>query len=297
MDLFQIGEDFVMISNGKRGFSRTELVVVCLCVTLVGVILLPSLSTARDAGKRAVCLANLKTLGAAALLYARDHNDKIPAVGIEFDEIGTEQGDPKADWITKTTDSLSKAFEYGYVWEYVQTYSAFLCPVFKNEINPKPRIGYMHGPYVWGWPDGEGTQNPPGPIWSYSLNGQAAYSMNDSQWRANPELVLPSPISVMMLFEQDYNDMYAFDNSISLFSSTYGMSNGEDSIGRYHKVSGTIENIGGTILDTRRGSGNIFFFDGHIGELSMYDYIMQRSTVTGTLELCGGYVGFTWPGF
>jgi len=290
-----------MAIQQARGFSRTELLVVGFCVTLFVSILLPSLTTARSASRYTICVANLRTLGAAALLYARDYQDKIPAWGWEFDEIGTAQGDPSADWITKTTDSLNKAFDYGYIWEYVQTRSPFVCPAFKNEMNPKPRIISQtppHGPYVWGWPGGQGTQNPPGPMWSYSLNGQAGRCMNDPQWRANPELVLPSPTSVMMLYEQDYIDFASFDNSISLFSATFNTSsNGEDSIGRYHKVSGTITQVSGTTFDCRRGSGNICYFDGHVGEMTFQEYIIQRSTSAGTLELCGGYEGFYWPGF
>ncbi len=267
-----------------RGFSRMELLVVGFCVTLFVSILLPSLTNARDAGKRAVCLANLKTLGAAALLYARDYEDKIPCWGIEFEEDGHIDG---GTWTNPTTASLAHAFEWGYLWEYVQSRSAFVCPTLKNEMNPKPRCGIYHSTEVWGWPGTGGTNNPPGPMWSYSLNGQAAFSLNDPQWRANPELVLPSPTSVMMLFEQDYMDYSAFDNSISLFSSTFNTTNGEDFIGRYHKV----------LRIPFTGSGNIVFFDGHVGEMTMQEYITQRSTSAGTLELCGGYMGFTWPGF
>jgi prepilin-type processing-associated H-X9-DG protein len=244
-----------------------------------------------------VCLANLKTLGAAALLYARDYEDKIPCWGIEFDEIGAEQGDPAADWLTKTTDSLSKAFEYGYIWEYVQIRSAFTCPSLTNKMNGKIRVGVIHSHYVWGWPDGQGTQNPPGPMWSYEVNGQPGRCMNDPQWRANPELVLPNPAGVMMLFEQDYRDYAAFDNSVTLCNPTYDTrTNAEDSLGRYHKVSG-IGQLGVSTFNNRKGSGNIVFFDGHVDDMSIEEFIIKRSTAQGTIELCGGYEGFTWPGF
>ncbi len=277
--------------------------VVVGCLTLLTFIMLPGLTGAREAGKRAVCLANLKTLGAAALLYARDYEDKIPGWGIEFDEIGTEQGDPAANWLTKTTDSLTKAFEYGYIWEYVQTYSPFVCPAFKNKMNPKPSsaIG-VHGPYVWGWPDGQGTQNPPGPMWSYSLNGQAGYcegndghATNFEACRANPELVLPNPSGVMMLYEQDYRDYFAFDNSISLFQTYNLFYAGDDSMGAYHIVSGTFMYFGE--FPKRMGSGNLVYFDGHVGSMGSEEFLTQCSNATGTLELIGGYWGYTWPGF
>jgi len=285
----------IMAVQQARGFSRMELLVVGFCVTLFVSLLLPSLTTARSASRYTICIANLRTLGAAALLYARDYEDKIPGWGIEFEEMGQIDG---GTWTDPTTASLAHAFEWGYIWEYVQSRSAFVCPTLKNEMNPKPRCGIYHSTEVWGWPGTGGTNNPPGPMWSYSLNGQAAYSMNDPQWRVNPELVLPSPTSVMMLYEQDYMDYASFDNSISLFNPTYSFhDNSEDSIGRYHKVSGEIKYMQGGIMDCRRGSGNICYFDGHVGEMSLEEYIEQRSTAQGTLELCGGNVNFIWPGF
>jgi prepilin-type processing-associated H-X9-DG protein len=116
--------------------------------------------------------------------------------------------------------------------------------------------------------------------------------MNDPQWRVNPELVLPSPTSVMMLFEQDYLDYYAFDNSISLAQATIAPS--DDSLGAYHMVSGTF--MFGTI-PKRMGTGNLVYFDGHVGSMTSEEFIIQRSYTQGTLKLIGGYMGFTWPGF
>jgi len=283
--------------NRDRGLTRTEVVVVSGCLALLTLVILPALTTARDAGKRAVCLANLKTLGAAALLYARDYEDKIPAWGIEFDEFGS-QGDPAADWLTKTTDSLTKGFEYGYIWEYVQNNAPYTCPSLTNKMNPKIHVGMAHGPYVWGWPDGQGTQNPPGPMWSYAVNGQAGRSMNDlSQWRANPELVLPSPTSVMMLYEEDYMGMAAFDNSISLFQAFNNVIQRDDSLGGYHMTSGVITFSRDYYYPKRKGLGNLVYFDGHVGSMDSEEFLTQCSNATGTLELIGGYIDFIWPGF
>ena len=149
-----------------------------------------------------------------------------------------------------------------------------------------------HGPYLWGWPGGEGTENPPGPMWSYVVNIQAGYSMHDLQYRANPELVLPSPSKIMMLLEEDYMDIYSFDNSYVLFAETYDYTH--DFLGAFHSLSGSF--LEGTIT-RKQGLGNIVFFDGHVGSLSSQEFRQRHSTPEATLELCGGYVGFTWPGF
>jgi len=252
--------------------------VVVGCLTLLTFIILPGLTGAREAGKRAICLSNLKTLGAGMLLYAQDYEGKIPAWGWQFDEI-LSQGDPQADWINKTVNSLTKSFEYAYIWEYILSKRPFVCPSLKLLYSPKPWVGTSrHSAYVWGWPGGAGTLNPPGPMWSYQLNAQAAYSRYSygSDGRIEPELVLPNPDTVMMLFEQDCNDYASFDNAISLFAATY--SSGNDSLGAYHS-----------------GEGNMVYFDGHVGSMPRSEFLKKCSTSTGTLELIGGYQDFIWP--
>ncbi len=284
----------------RKGFTLVELLVVIAIIAILVSILMPALSRIRDSARMTVCKTNLKALGFGTRQYADDHENKIPVWGIEFDEITSEQ-DPGADWIIKTPNSLARAFELGYIWEYANAANSYACPTLTNKMNPKPYVNITHSPYVWGWPDGTGTQNPPGPMWSYSVNGQAGMSMNDPQIRANPDLVQPSPYDVFMMYEQDEMDAAAWDNSVSLFMDTYSIAARDDSIGRYHMVSGEIKNVGGTTQDTKRGSGNLVYFDGHVGDMSIEEYMVRRSTINGTKQLIGGcYIGstpFIWPGF
>ncbi len=283
----------------RTGFTRTELMVVGGCLTLFTFILLPGLTGAREAGKRAICLSNLKTLGAGMLLYAQDYEGKIPAWGWQFDEIDS-QGDPAADWVHKTTLSLTKSFEYAYIWEYILSKRPFVCPSLTLLHNPKPNIALgTHSQLVWGWPNGQGTQNPPGPMWSYQLNAQPEY-VTDPQSRTNPELVLPSPTTVMMLFEQDCRDYASFDNGISLFNATHQELIDQDTVGPYHMVSGTFQETGPTFaggtrtLNRIRGRGNLVYFDGHVGDMTNEEFREKRSTEDGTLELIGMKI-FLWP--
>jgi len=144
-----------------------------------------------------------------------------------------------------------------------------------DKHNPRIKPSYNGWP-VWGWPDWDNPTKP-APIWNYCVNAQAGMSMNDSQWRVNPELVLPSPKTVMILFEEDSSDHSAFDNACELFAPTLTV---DSSLGAYH-------------ID----EGNMIFFDGHVGSMRRSEFIIKCSTPNGTLELCGGYLGFTWPGF
>lgn len=286
-----------MNSPKKKGFTLVELLVVIAIIAILVSILMPALARIRDAARMTVCKTNLKALGFATLQYAEDHENKIPCWSFEFDEDGWM--DPGHNFVNKTFLQLEKGFEWGHIWEYTKASKVYTCPTLNNKMNPKQLIASgRHNLYVWGWPDGQGTPNPPGPMWSYSVNGQAAVSLGDEQWRANPDLVLPSPYDVFMLYEQDEMDWCSWDNSVSLFNKTYNTgSNSDDSIGRYHMVSGEIRKLDNTTIDNKRGSGNLVYFDGHVGDMSIDEYLVRLSTETGTKQLCGGYSGFVWPGF
>jgi prepilin-type N-terminal cleavage/methylation domain-containing protein len=59
------------------GFTLIELLVVVAIIALLISILLPSLSQAREQAKRATCLANLKTLGTAAVAYILNERERF----------------------------------------------------------------------------------------------------------------------------------------------------------------------------------------------------------------------------
>jgi prepilin-type N-terminal cleavage/methylation domain-containing protein len=60
-----------------RGFTLIELLVVIAIMSLLMAILVPSLSQAREQGKRAYCLANLHSIAAAAVSYAGEDNKEL----------------------------------------------------------------------------------------------------------------------------------------------------------------------------------------------------------------------------
>jgi prepilin-type N-terminal cleavage/methylation domain-containing protein/prepilin-type processing-associated H-X9-DG protein len=60
-----------------KGFTLIELLVVIAIIAVLMAILMPSLNRAREQGKRAGCLNNLKQLGLAWIAYAGDNDDKI----------------------------------------------------------------------------------------------------------------------------------------------------------------------------------------------------------------------------
>jgi prepilin-type N-terminal cleavage/methylation domain-containing protein/prepilin-type processing-associated H-X9-DG protein len=62
----------------RRGFTIIELLVVIAVIGILAGLLLPALSHARGAARRAKCQASLKSIGMAMRLYLNQSNDFMP---------------------------------------------------------------------------------------------------------------------------------------------------------------------------------------------------------------------------
>jgi prepilin-type N-terminal cleavage/methylation domain-containing protein/prepilin-type processing-associated H-X9-DG protein len=61
----------------QRGFTLIELLVVIAIIAILMAILIPTLNKAKEQGKRAACLNNLRQLGLAWIMYADENDDRI----------------------------------------------------------------------------------------------------------------------------------------------------------------------------------------------------------------------------
>jgi prepilin-type N-terminal cleavage/methylation domain-containing protein len=64
--------------RSRCGFTLIELLVVIAIIAILAAVLLPVLSTAKNSGKKAACISNLRQIGVAIQLYAQDHEGRIP---------------------------------------------------------------------------------------------------------------------------------------------------------------------------------------------------------------------------
>jgi prepilin-type N-terminal cleavage/methylation domain-containing protein/prepilin-type processing-associated H-X9-DG protein len=63
--------------GGKRAFTLIELLVVIAVIAILMAILMPALNRAREGGKRAACMSNLKQLALCWNMYADENDDRL----------------------------------------------------------------------------------------------------------------------------------------------------------------------------------------------------------------------------
>ena len=65
--------------KNRYKFTLIELLIVVAIIGILTSILMPSLSSAREKGKRAVCMSNQRNNMLAFKIYAGDNRDKYPS--------------------------------------------------------------------------------------------------------------------------------------------------------------------------------------------------------------------------
>src|SRR4030095_4797916 len=81
-----------MQNNKRRGFTLIELLVVIAIIALLIGILLPALGKARNAGRLAISLSNLRQILIASANYRFDRKDQVPMQGCGTDQFGMLTG-------------------------------------------------------------------------------------------------------------------------------------------------------------------------------------------------------------
>jgi prepilin-type N-terminal cleavage/methylation domain-containing protein/prepilin-type processing-associated H-X9-DG protein len=62
----------------RSAFTLIELLVVIAIIGILASMLLPSLASAKEAGRRVSCLNSMRQLGLAAMMYADEHEGRLP---------------------------------------------------------------------------------------------------------------------------------------------------------------------------------------------------------------------------
>jgi prepilin-type N-terminal cleavage/methylation domain-containing protein/prepilin-type processing-associated H-X9-DG protein len=75
-----LGSIIMSHAKSRTAFTLVELLVVIGIIAILAGLLLPALSRAREAGNRTKCMANLRSIGQALTIYARDNRNEYPRI-------------------------------------------------------------------------------------------------------------------------------------------------------------------------------------------------------------------------
>jgi prepilin-type processing-associated H-X9-DG protein/prepilin-type N-terminal cleavage/methylation domain-containing protein len=148
-----------------QGLTLVEMLIVLGIIALIAAILFPVLGRAREAGRRASCLSNLRQLGTAFQQYATDAGRRYPRAGVYTQFAGHTGWAPgNGHWVAGTADEpiacigpdrplgsgCTEVGEYRNNWKanpeagalfpYIRSAAVFICP--SNSTGRPKRLSY-----------------------------------------------------------------------------------------------------------------------------------------------------------
>lgn len=163
------------IPDGRRprGFTLVELLVVVAIIAVLAGILFPSFMQAREQGRRADCLSNMRQVGIAINLYVQDNEGAYPS-----SPAGAKPGQ-------RLTNAEGFAAWTTAVYPYIVSGRATQIPARKGKPLPPwtDPITYTGG--VFHCPNDSGTMGP-----SYAMNAWLLTGMREGDLHRGGETVL-----------------------------------------------------------------------------------------------------------
>lgn len=106
----------------RKGFTLIELLVVIAIIAILAALLFPVAVGARERGRQAKCISNLKQLGTALQQYMDDNSGRVPPISLyNFPA-------PTPNWCGTQATFGKTRVEKGSLWPYTRSAGIFICP-------------------------------------------------------------------------------------------------------------------------------------------------------------------------
>jgi prepilin-type N-terminal cleavage/methylation domain-containing protein len=144
-----------------HGFTLIELLVVIAIIAILAAILFPVFARAREAARKATCLSNLKQIALAAIMYAQDYDEVLPACSARGWRESSHPVDPANLYTTSwgATGSVDFWQLADLLGPYVKSLDLFNCPTI---IRRRPGLKLEITPLTSGPAEGVNKVGVPG---------------------------------------------------------------------------------------------------------------------------------------
>ena len=217
-------------TDGKRGFTLAELLVVVGVLALLLVVLLPALAGTQTGSRAFSCLNNQRQVIRAWNMYAEDENDLLPPNDYPylFSFLGViGNATLRAElhnWVVGTmaspldavNPSLTLAQPESLLSRYVTNTALYHCPADQSSINGKPRVRSISMNSAVGtiWNGSFGGGIPLGsPVQGGWLPG-SSFNASQATWLTygkRSSIIRPNPANLFVLIDENpatINDGY-----------------------------------------------------------------------------------------